>query len=319
MIDFGSTLRLAREAKGLTLSDIAEKTHIMVQIVEDLENEDFTRIPAPIYGRGFVKLYCEAVGIADPRVLINEFMAIYNGNRAPVIRMRPTTPPPAPTPAPAAPAPAEPAAPVAPTTVEPAEPVAPTPAPAEPVAAPPPEPVPSAPVAPTPVAPPPPEPAAPAAPPAPAPEPAPAPFEPTHESFSAPVPLAPREPPARVEEPPFRLDAGEITRPRPAAESRPRTPSRYVPPRALDENDERPAFRMPEIPPFVWRLCALAVACGIILYLAFVGVRALYRLTMTAPKDDTPAVQQPAPAPGPSSAAPAAKRTPLPVKPLYID
>ena len=63
MIEFGYTLRKAREAKGLTLKDIAQSTHVMEQMLADLENENCSKIAAPIYGRGFVKLYCEAVGI----------------------------------------------------------------------------------------------------------------------------------------------------------------------------------------------------------------------------------------------------------------
>ena len=86
MVEFGETLRKAREAKGLSAGDIAKTTHIMVQMVEALEREDFSRIVAPIYGRGFVKLYCEAVGL-DPKPLVAEFMEIYNGNRPAVIRM----------------------------------------------------------------------------------------------------------------------------------------------------------------------------------------------------------------------------------------
>ena len=92
MIEFGETLRKAREAKGLSTGDVAKATHIMVQIVESLEKEDFSRIVAPIYGRGFVKLYCEAVGI-DAKPMIAEFMEIYNGNRPAVIRMAEPEPP----------------------------------------------------------------------------------------------------------------------------------------------------------------------------------------------------------------------------------
>ena len=120
MIEFGKTLRIAREAKGFTTSQIADKTHMLVQVVEGLENEDFSRIVAPIYGRGFVKLYCEAVGL-EPKPLVDEFMEIYSGNRPATIRERPT---------PAAPAPAAPAAPVAPEPV--AEPEIPVPKAPEP-------------------------------------------------------------------------------------------------------------------------------------------------------------------------------------------
>ncbi len=91
MIEFGETLRKARETKGLTPRQIADSTHMLIQTVEDLENENFSRIAAPIYGRGFVKLYCEEVGI-DPKPLIAEFMDIFNGNRTPTIRMRTVAP-----------------------------------------------------------------------------------------------------------------------------------------------------------------------------------------------------------------------------------
>jgi len=84
---FGETLRKAREAKGLTTSQVAAQTRMLVQIVEEMENEDFHRIAAPIYGRGFVRLYAECVGM-DPVPLVKEFMEIYEGRRAPTVRTR---------------------------------------------------------------------------------------------------------------------------------------------------------------------------------------------------------------------------------------
>lgn len=80
-MSFGNTLRAAREAKGFTTSELASRTHILVQAIEGLENEDFRRIPAPIYGRGFVKLYCEAVGL-DPKPLQAEFMDLYTREKS---------------------------------------------------------------------------------------------------------------------------------------------------------------------------------------------------------------------------------------------
>lgn len=76
-MSLGNTLRAAREACGFTTSELAARTHMLVQIVEGLENEDFRRIPAPIYGRGFIKLFCEAVNI-DPAPLQKEFMELFN-------------------------------------------------------------------------------------------------------------------------------------------------------------------------------------------------------------------------------------------------
>ena len=109
-MEFGKSLREAREAKGYTVAQIAETTHMLTAIIEGLEKEDFSKIAAPIYGRGFVKLYCEAVGL-EAKPFVDEFMEIMNGNReiairerpvpepAPVAEPAPATPPPAPAPA----------------------------------------------------------------------------------------------------------------------------------------------------------------------------------------------------------------------------
>ena len=104
-MSLGNTLRTAHEACGLTTSELAARTHMLVQIVEGLENEDFRRIPAPIYGRGFIKLYCEAVDL-DPKPLQAEFMDLFNRakdapakNEMPPVRSRPQTAEPPPQPA----------------------------------------------------------------------------------------------------------------------------------------------------------------------------------------------------------------------------
>ena len=89
----GKILRENREQQGYSAAQVAEATHMMVQIVEELEREDFQRIAAPIYGRGFVKLYAEFLGI-DPVPLVKEFSEIFSGSRRPVIATRPVTPAP---------------------------------------------------------------------------------------------------------------------------------------------------------------------------------------------------------------------------------
>lgn len=86
-MEFGKTLRAAREARGKSIEEVARETRLMSQIIVDLENENMSRIAAPIYGRGFVKLYCEAVGL-EARPMIDEFMKVYNGDHEPIIRER---------------------------------------------------------------------------------------------------------------------------------------------------------------------------------------------------------------------------------------
>ena len=123
MTYFGETIRKAREAKGLTTSQIAEKTHILVQIINAMEREDFKPIKAAIYGRGFVKLICECLDL-DPKPLVAEFMDIYQGRRPPVSNdafLSRQTP---------APSPVEPVR----SAPSPVEPVRPEPAPAPDVA-----------------------------------------------------------------------------------------------------------------------------------------------------------------------------------------
>ncbi len=83
----GEILKNARVQRGLTPSDVAENTHLMVQVVEDLEREDFRRVAAPIYGRGFIKLYAGLLEL-DPEPLIRDFMDLYTGSRAPAVRTK---------------------------------------------------------------------------------------------------------------------------------------------------------------------------------------------------------------------------------------
>lgn len=234
MIEFGETLRAAREAKGLTTRQIAEKTHMMVQMVENLENENFSKIVAPIYGRGFIKLYCEAVEI-DPKPLIAEFMDIYNGNREPTIRMRESkpaqTPPPPPPPLPP---------PVKETeTLFTSEPIKEQPAPV--------------------------------------------------------IEKRPTEPLS------FRLESEHTET------SFRAPPSRYAAPMPIDEPREPISLK---IPPAIWRLAALACVAGLILWICWMGLAALYRATMgtseTEAALETPLVET-------------APRQPISLPPLYID
>ena len=58
----GSRLRAAREKKGLTILQAAEKMHVDARILESLEAEDFAALGAPVYARGHLRHYAELVG-----------------------------------------------------------------------------------------------------------------------------------------------------------------------------------------------------------------------------------------------------------------
>ena len=72
MTSLGEKLRTAREARPCTASEAAEATHIKIQTIEQLERNEFSKIPATIYGKGFIKIYAEFLGL-DPAPLIAEY------------------------------------------------------------------------------------------------------------------------------------------------------------------------------------------------------------------------------------------------------
>lgn len=62
----GSKLRDARESQGISLDDIAKSTRIPLRQLENIENSDYEKLPAPTYSIGFVKAYATAVGLNVP-------------------------------------------------------------------------------------------------------------------------------------------------------------------------------------------------------------------------------------------------------------
>jgi cytoskeletal protein RodZ len=59
----GDRLRAAREAKGLSLEELASQTRIPLRHLQSLEQGDWSRLPAPTYTIGFAKSYASAVGL----------------------------------------------------------------------------------------------------------------------------------------------------------------------------------------------------------------------------------------------------------------
>ena len=73
MGDFGTTLRAARERKGISLRHIANATKISMGALESLERSDFSRLPGGIFSRSFVRAYAQEVGL-DPDETVAEFL-----------------------------------------------------------------------------------------------------------------------------------------------------------------------------------------------------------------------------------------------------
>lgn len=69
----GQTLREARESRKISTTKAAAETNIKIQHIEAMEREDFSHMAAPIYAKGFLRLYAEYLGL-DPAPLVAEYM-----------------------------------------------------------------------------------------------------------------------------------------------------------------------------------------------------------------------------------------------------
>ena len=63
MHELAEHLRAERQKQGLTVDSISEKTRISGSMINALEAGDFNRIGIPLIIRGFIRSYCEALGL----------------------------------------------------------------------------------------------------------------------------------------------------------------------------------------------------------------------------------------------------------------
>jgi cytoskeleton protein RodZ len=70
----GEEFRSAREARSLSLSDVAERLHIRSVYLAAIEDEDWHVIGAPVYVRGFMRTYARFLGL-DPEAAVARFAA----------------------------------------------------------------------------------------------------------------------------------------------------------------------------------------------------------------------------------------------------
>ncbi len=61
----GERLRTAREAQGLSLTSIAERTRVPLRHLESIEAGDYESLPAPAYATGFSRAYARAIGVDE--------------------------------------------------------------------------------------------------------------------------------------------------------------------------------------------------------------------------------------------------------------
>ena len=64
-------LKKIRQEKGLTLEDLHKKTKVHLNILKAIEGETLTNL-SPIYLKGFIKIYCKALGI-EPKDYLPDY------------------------------------------------------------------------------------------------------------------------------------------------------------------------------------------------------------------------------------------------------
>jgi cytoskeleton protein RodZ len=69
--NYSQELKAKREALGLSLADLFQRTRISVAYLQAIENNDFHLLPISVYTKNFIKTYARALGIDNKQILIN--------------------------------------------------------------------------------------------------------------------------------------------------------------------------------------------------------------------------------------------------------
>lgn len=69
MSSLGTYLRELREARHGTLDDIARSTRVGKSHLEALEADDFAALPDAVFVKGFIRAYCESLGVPPDEAL----------------------------------------------------------------------------------------------------------------------------------------------------------------------------------------------------------------------------------------------------------
>ena len=80
MESIGEILREARHQKRASLEDVSRATRIKMEILEQLEADEFDRLAAPAYTKGFLKLYSEYLGL-DSQAMVDAYLRSQGGLR----------------------------------------------------------------------------------------------------------------------------------------------------------------------------------------------------------------------------------------------
>jgi cytoskeleton protein RodZ len=74
LMDIGAELRAAREAKGLSLGTLSQRTRVQARMLSAIEQNNLAGIPPRPFGRGFIRAYAQEVDL-DPERTVREYFS----------------------------------------------------------------------------------------------------------------------------------------------------------------------------------------------------------------------------------------------------
>ncbi|MFZ0546581.1 MAG: RodZ domain-containing protein [Candidatus Promineifilaceae bacterium] len=77
MDELGNILREAREAKGLTLSEVQDQTRINTKFLAAMENGQYNLLPTPVHVRGYLRNYARFLSL-EPAPLLERYEVTKN-------------------------------------------------------------------------------------------------------------------------------------------------------------------------------------------------------------------------------------------------
>ena len=69
MQTLGEYLKKSRESRNISLADVSDYTKISKIYLDSLENDDYTKMPAELYVKGYISSYASCVGIDEHKAL----------------------------------------------------------------------------------------------------------------------------------------------------------------------------------------------------------------------------------------------------------
>ena len=69
MSSVGAYLRGLREQHGMSVDELSRATRVLHHYLEALEADNMSGLPAPVFAKGFIRAYCQAVGVPPDEAL----------------------------------------------------------------------------------------------------------------------------------------------------------------------------------------------------------------------------------------------------------